>query len=347
MKGIRVLLASIRKADKDFNLISSGDKIVVGISGGKDSMALIYSLFLYKKFSKCEFELYPVIIDLGFPCFEVSTLEKYISSLGLKLEILHEKQVFQILQIQQEKQKLPHLPCSICSRMKKAIINKYAEKIGANKVSFAHHKDDAIETLFLNEIYGGRIATFSPKMFLSNDQITFIRPFIYAGEKDIVKTIKEENIPTFTAKCPNDKHTKRQEIKEILNNIYQKYPSSEENFLSMLQNYNKQDIFYMHQEHKIEGTSLFYKLVRTQDELLDFLHFSNVDFSVFKKEDFKFLIYSKKDLVGSCSISKISDRNYKISYIKFVNQDDKELFIQDIYKEFYDRFNPMNFFTEN
>ena len=192
MKGIRILLASIRKADIEFNLINDNDKIVIGISGGKDSMALLYALNLYKKFSKANFELYPCMIDLGFPNFNPKEIKDYVNKLGYELKILDEKQVFTILKIQQEKQNLPNLPCSICSRMKKAIINKYAEKINANKVTFAHHKDDAIETLFLNEIYGGRFATFAPKMFLTNDQLTFIRPFIFVREKDILKTIKEE-----------------------------------------------------------------------------------------------------------------------------------------------------------
>ena len=151
MKALRIILASIKKADEEYNLFSSKDKIVIGISGGKDSMVLLYSLALYKNYSHKNFTLIPAIIDLGFPNFQIDNIKNYIKShLNLDLEVLDGKTVYPILKAQQELQHTPHLPCSICSKMKKAIINKYANKIKANKVSFAHHLDDAIETLFLN-----------------------------------------------------------------------------------------------------------------------------------------------------------------------------------------------------
>lgn len=342
MKGIRILLACIRKADTDFNLINDGDRIVIGVSGGKDSMALLYSLHLYQKFSKAKFDIYPCMIDLGFPHFDASKIEEYCASLGYKLEILKEPQVFEILKIQKEKQKLNTLPCSICSRMKKAIINKYAERIKANKVSFAHHKDDALETLLLNEIYGGRIATFSPKMFLSNDELTFIRPFIYVKEKDIIKTIKEENIPIFKSMCPNDKKTKREDIKLLLNNIYRNYPSSEDNFLLMLSNKDKVDVFYNHEEHKIDGTSLFYKRVNTKEDLIEYLKYLNFNIKN-DLNNFLYLIYNKDKLVGVSSIKKIKEREYELEFIDFINKEDEVLFIKDYKKELFNRFNPCMF----
>lgn len=342
MKGIRILLASIRKADKDFNLINNNDKIVVGISGGKDSMALLYSLHLYKKFSKSYFEIIPCMINLGFENFDPTPISNYCEHLGYKLEILNEPQVFQILKMQKEKQCLTHLPCSICSRMKKAIINKFANNIKANKVSFAHHKDDAIETLFLNEIYGGRIATFSPKMHLSNEDLTFIRPFIYVKEKDILKTIKEENIPTLGILCPNDKKTQREEIKFILKDIYKKYPQSENNFLTMLFNKEKEDIFYMHEEHKIEGSDLYYKLVREKN---DFIRFKLFNKDNVNEEDLltsNFLIYNKNELVGTCSLKRLEERKFSLNSLN-IQEEFKELFLNDLKKELFDRFNPYIF----
>ena len=243
MKAIRTLLACIRKADQTYNLINHGDKIVVGLSGGKDSLALLYCLNLYRKFSHTEFELQPVTLDLGFPGFNPKPLEEFCESLGLKLIVNDSKEVYQILSIQKEKQGLKHLPCSICSRMKKAAINKVANELHYNKVAFAHHADDAIETLFMNEIYGSRIATFSPKMHLENANIDFIRPFLLVHEKDIKQFIKEENIHVIGSSCPADKNTTREDIKNLLNEIYKQFPKAKENFLSMISNYKQEDLW--------------------------------------------------------------------------------------------------------
>ena len=120
-------------------------------------------------------------------------------------------ELYEILKANQEDDK--HLPCSICSKMKKAIINKAAKFYGCNKVAFAHHVDDAIETLVMNSIYGGKVDTFSPKMYLTNDKITFIRPLCLAHEHDIQKTVKENNIPLLKSNCPADKFTERENIK--------------------------------------------------------------------------------------------------------------------------------------
>ncbi len=243
MKAIRTLLACIRKADQTYNLINHGDKIVVGLSGGKDSLALLYCLNLYRKFSHTEFEIQPVTLDLGFPGFNPKPLEEFCESLGLKLIVHDSKEVYQILSIQKEKQGLKHLPCSICSRMKKAAINKVANELHFNKVAFAHHADDAIETLLMNEIYGSRIATFSPKMHLENADIDFIRPFLLVHEKDIKQFIKEENIFVVGSACPADKNTTREDVKVLLNNIYKQFPKAKENFLSMISNYQQEDLW--------------------------------------------------------------------------------------------------------
>ena len=269
MKALRIILASIRRADEEFNLFKDNTSICIGISGGKDSMALLYCLHLYQKYAKIKFKIKPMIIDLGFPNSDFTKLKEYVSSLGYELYIKDAKQVYEILKIQEEKQHLPHLPCSICSRMKKAIINKVAEELNCNHVSFAHHKDDAIETLFLNEIYGGRMATFAPKMYLTNDKITFIRPFIYVEENTIKRLIKEENIPVFPSTCPNDKHTKREDIKTLLNNFYKEFPASKDNFLTMLNNKEKLDVFFNHFEFKVSYTNYYFKHTEDLESLIE------------------------------------------------------------------------------
>ena len=243
MKVIREVLAALRRADQTYNLINHGDKIVIGLSGGKDSIAVTYALSLYQKFSHTDFVIQPVTLDLGFDGFDPSGLKAFCESLGLNLIVADSKEVYQILLKQKELQQLEHLPCSICSRMKKAAINKVANDLGFNKVAFAHHADDAIETLFMNAIYGSRIATFSPKMHLEKANIDFIRPLLLCHEKQIQKLIKEENLPVFDSHCPADKTTTREYIKQILQKLYHQYPEAQKNFVTMLNNYQKLDIW--------------------------------------------------------------------------------------------------------
>ena len=188
-------------------------------------------------------ELENVVLDLGFPGFDPSPLIQFCRSLGLDLIVSDNTDVYKILTIQKENQNSNHLPCSICSKMKKAAINKVAKEIGFNKVAFAHHADDAIETLFMNEIYGGRVATFSPKMHLEKADIEFIRPLINVRESDIKKLIKEENLPVTGSHCPADKTTTREDVKIVLDDLYKKFPKAKESFLSMMSNFEHEDLW--------------------------------------------------------------------------------------------------------
>lgn len=353
MKALRIILASIKKADEEFNLINDKDKIVIGISGGKDSMVLLYSLALYKKYSHKKFTLIPAIIDLGFPKFQIENIKNYIkSNLNLDLEVLDGRTVYPILKAQQEIQHTPHLPCSICSKMKKAIINKYANKINANKVSFAHHLDDAIETLFLNEIYGGRIATFTPKMFLENEKITFIRPLIYVQEQTIKKCIKEENIMIEKSNCPNDGITKRAEIKDILNSIYNTFDGSHDNFLNILLNKEKEDLFYNHFEYLISSNGLFYKEIddiTSFKKYLNFIKRNDKSYGIlrkFTKSDYTskyYLIYRNNVIRGAFELN-YKDRDFYISSIKFKSKNEFKLFLFKFYKHLYLKINPLNLY---
>ena len=231
------VLGYLKQADNDFNLINDGDKIAVGISGGKDSMILIYVLHLYKKFSKKDYTLVPIHVDEGFPDMDFSEIKAFLNSIDEDLFIEESNpNIYKVLKMHVKNDRLP---CSICSKMKKAAINQAAIKYNCNKVAFAHHVDDAIETLFLNEIYGGRVATFTPSTYLSNTNLSLIRPLIYSKEKDIKKAMKEVNLPIVKSTCPNDKKTEREDIKNMLLDIYKKYPKAHDNFKLMLTNLDK------------------------------------------------------------------------------------------------------------
>ena len=323
MKAIRTVLACIRKADQMYNLINHGDKILIGLSGGKDSVALTYALSLYQKFSHTDFVIQPVILDLGFPNFDPTSMRDFCESLGLKLMVVDNTEVYRILQIQQKDKE--HLPCSICSRMKKASMNKVANEIGFNKVSFAHHADDAIETYMMNTLFGGRVASFSPKMHLEKADITFIRPLIHVRESDIIKLVKEEKLPVLKSGCPANEHTRREDMKNLLKDIYKTWPIAKDNLLTMLSNYEKEDTWGKEIYYQVNQDGLTLKPVVTP---LDMMHVLDIRNRVFvigqncpydievvseeEKEAKHFLIYFKDEPIGTIRYRQTGDREFKL-----------------------------------
>ena len=323
MKAIRTVLACIRKADQMYNLINHGDKILIGLSGGKDSVALTYALSLYQKFSHTDFVIQPVILDLGFPNFDPTPMRDFCESLGLKLMVVDNTEVYKILQIQQKDKE--HLPCSICSRMKKASMNKIANEIGFNKVSFAHHADDAIETYMMNTLFGGRVASFSPKMHLERADITFIRPLIHVRESDIIKLVKEENLPVLPSGCPANMHTRREDIKNLLKDIYKKWPIAKDNLLTMLSNYEKEDIWGKEIYYQVNQDGLTLKPVTTPIDMMHVLDIRNRVFVIGQncpydievvpeeeKEAKHFLILYKDTPVGTIRYRQTGEREFKL-----------------------------------
>ena len=323
MKAIRTVLACIRKADQQYNLINHGDKILIGLSGGKDSVVLTYALSLYQKFSHTDFTIQPVMLDLGFPGFNPYEMNKFCESLGLKLMVVDNTDVYRILQIQQKDHE--HLPCSICSRMKKASMNKVAKEIGFNKVSFAHHADDAIETYMMNTLFGGRIASFAPKMHLERADITFIRPLINVRESDIVKLVKEENLPVLSSGCPANMHTRREDMKNLLKEIYHSYPVAKDNLLTMLSNYEKEDVWGKEIFYQVNQDGLTLKPVVTAMDMMHVLDIRNRVFVIGQncpydievvpseeKEAKHFLIYKKDTPIGTIRYRQTGDREFKL-----------------------------------
>lgn len=251
MRYLRKVLASIRKADEMFSLIDAKDRIALGISGGKDSLCLLQAMHLYRKFSSKDFEIVPICLDLGFPGFDASKVQEWVKELGYELRVVDSREVYPILKTNAKGDH--HLPCSICSRMKKAAINAAAKEFACNKVAFAHHKDDAVETLFMNMIHGGRVQTFEPMMHLDRADITFIRPLIFATESDLRGMAREEDLPVMERICPVDGATERAYIKERLSSLYKERPEAEANLASMLYHHEDFGLYFEHIEaHPME-----------------------------------------------------------------------------------------------
>lgn len=229
---MRNIIKNIGLADLDYELIEENDRIAVGISGGKDSSLLLYTLELYRQKSRKNFTIIGIHINLGFGEEPFDELESFFNQHNLKLE-RYDSMISVYLDLNKKKD---IVQCSLCSKLKKGAVIDKAKELKCNKVAFAHHADDAIETLFLNAIYGGKLATFDPKMHMSETQVTFIRPFIYVTEEEIINECKILGIPRIKSNCPVDGLTKRQDVKEKLNALYQEVPLAQKNFIKMLSN---------------------------------------------------------------------------------------------------------------
>lgn len=228
---LQTILNHILHADQDFNLIKDHDVICVGVSGGKDSMVLLAALYAYSRYSKHPFSIKAIHLKLGFSEVDMSPVENWCKKSGIEYHCESTRVAEALAFYEQSEGKRS---CSRCSKYKKACISEAARKYNCNKIAFAHHGDDAVETLFLNMIHGGRLATFQPKMVLERNQLTFIRPLIYCSEDEIRKVAISEHLPIVKSGCPNDGITQRTEMKNMLENLYRNYPQAKNNFYRML-----------------------------------------------------------------------------------------------------------------
>ncbi len=236
---LKQILGAIRKADQDFGLIEENDKIAVALSGGKDSMLLFVALSIYQKFKDKNFELCGIHVDVGFEDFEHEKMIEFAKQYNLDL-IIDKTQIFDILKMHKKDDKIQ---CSLCSTLKKGDLFQVAKKNGCNKVAFGHHGDDAVETLFLNMMYGSKVATFQPKQYMNRQDMYLIRPLVYLKEKDIIRACKKNDIPAVRRVCPNDGYTQRQTMKDYLNAFYKKHPQAQQAFITALSNQEQLELW--------------------------------------------------------------------------------------------------------
>ncbi len=228
------LLSLTRKALNDYNMIKDGDRIAIGVSGGKDSTALLAILAAYKKFAPEKFDLVAINIDLGFADTnetEVKKLRDYCESVNVPLVIEH-TQIAQII-FDERKEKSP---CSLCSKMRRGALNSAAIANGCNKLALAHHADDILDTFFLSLLHEGRLSTFMPVSYMDRTGITLIRPFIYAEEKYLAGLCRRYDLPIVHNPCPEDKHTRREDMKNLVEELDTRFDGSKKLMLSALFN---------------------------------------------------------------------------------------------------------------
>lgn len=215
---LQQLLSYTRKAIDDYKMIESGDKIAVGISGGKDSLTLLYALAHLRHFYPKEFDIIAVTVDLGFGNLDLSKIEDLCRELNVEYHII-KTDIAQIV-FQERKESNP---CSLCAKMRKGALNNQIIKLRCNKVAYAHHKDDLIETMMMSFIFEGRLHTFSPVTYLDRSRLTIIRPLLYMYEGDVKGFVKTNDLPVVKSPCPVDGTTKREYAKKLVNQINREY----------------------------------------------------------------------------------------------------------------------------
>ena len=228
---MKKVLGCIRRACEDFHLIEDGDIVAVGVSGGKDSLLLLYALSLYRKFAPQRFELKGLTLTMGLEPFDTSKVAALCEKLGVEY-IVRPTEIGRIIFEERHEKN----PCSLCAKMRRGALNDLAKECGCNKVALGHHRDDALETLLLCLLHEGRIHTFHPKSYLSKADLTVIRPMVYLPEKHIIHVVREMQLPIIPSPCPANGATEREEMKYLLDSLCKLYPNAREMMLSALQN---------------------------------------------------------------------------------------------------------------
>lgn len=235
------LYSYTRQAVDKYNMINDGDKIAVGISGGKDSLTLLYALAGIKKFYPKKFEIVAISVNLGFDNQDFGEIQTLCNKLQVQLYVVDTE----ISEIVFNRRKESN-PCSLCSKMRKGALNNEAIIHSCNKIAYAHHKDDIIETLMLSLFFEGRIHSFSPVTHLDGTNLKVIRPLMYVSEAEIIGFKNKYQLPVAKNKCPADGYTKREYIKQLIANLNRENPGI------------KERIFNAIEKSKLEGWSEIY-----------------------------------------------------------------------------------------
>lgn len=226
---LQKLYSYIRQAINDFEMIEDGDKIAIGVSGGKDSLALLYGLAGIRKIVPEKIEIVAITVDLGYEGFDTSSIQELCKSLEIEFHLV-KTQIAQILQAKVQKGTY----CSLCAKMRKGALTNYAKELGCNKIAYAHHKDDFIETMMLSLLYEGQFFSFPPKMYFKESDITLIRPMIYIPESDVIGFKNKYQLTAVKNPCPHDGITRREYVKNLIRQIQKDNPEAKQRMFNAI-----------------------------------------------------------------------------------------------------------------
>ncbi|MBR4286246.1 MAG: tRNA 2-thiocytidine biosynthesis protein TtcA [Clostridia bacterium] len=232
---MRRILSHTRAAIDDYNMINDGDKIAVGISGGKDSLMLLKALCELRRFYSADFQVVAITLDMRFnnQDGDFSEIQRMCDDYGVEY-IIKPTDLYEIIfNIRKE----PN-PCSLCARMRRGILHEAAKEAGCNKIALGHHLDDAAETFLMNLLVESRIGCFAPVTYLSRRDLTMIRPLIYVREREVTAAAERLNLPVVKSGCPANENTKREEIKMLINELSSRYGDVPERIIGAMQRGN-------------------------------------------------------------------------------------------------------------
>ncbi|MBR1657868.1 MAG: hypothetical protein IJ697_05325 [Synergistaceae bacterium] len=222
------LRRKIGKALSQWQMISEGDKVLVGLSGGKDSLILLHALHDLQRRSPVKFSLAALTVKLSG--LETDPLQDYCSALGVPYTVI-EHDIIGIINARNEKS-----PCSFCANMRRGLISSWAEQNGYNKLALGHTLDDAVETFFMNVLHSGRAKSFQPKVLMTRTGVTVIRPLVLATESAVIDEVKRLCLPVIQSPCPFAGHTERQRIRDYITELRKNIPDLYGKILNVLQN---------------------------------------------------------------------------------------------------------------
>lgn len=224
------LMGLVRRCIEDYDMIQAGDRIAVGISGGKDSMALLRLLAALREYYPKPFTVEGITIDLGFSGMDYTPVAEFCRQLDIPYTIIPTQIKTVVFDLRQEKN-----PCSMCAKMRRGALNEAILSREINKIALGHHHDDAVETFLMSLIYEARISCFQPVTYLDRTGVTQIRPMLYIPEQSITHFAEREQLPVVENECPADKTSKRHEIKELIYELTGRYPELKNNVFGAMQ----------------------------------------------------------------------------------------------------------------
>ena len=230
---LQQVLSLVRRACDDYKMIEEGDRIAVGISGGKDSLTLLKALSELRRFYPKHFELFAITVDLGFNNLNLDKIKEYCADMDVPYTIVKTDIAKIVFDDRKESN-----PCALCAKMRKGALNDEMIRQNINKVAYAHHKNDVVTTMMMSLIYEGRLHTFSPVTYLDKTNITVIRPLMYMNEADVIGYVNKYNVPVVKSPCPADGYTKREYVNELIDSINKDAPGVRNRMFTAIQNSN-------------------------------------------------------------------------------------------------------------
>lgn len=235
---MKKVLGCIRRADEEFSLIREGDSVAVGVSGGKDSLLLLYALALYRRFCTRRFTLSAITLDMGFENFDVTGVRALCERLDVPYAVVETDIAKVVFDLRRE----PN-PCALCANLRRGALHNAAIKAGCNVVALGHHREDALETLLMSVFFEGRFHTILPKRHMTRKHIDLIRPMIYLPEADVISAAKRFALPVVHNPCPANGKTKREEMKQLLKQLTVQMPSAKDKLLHALRSVDQVELW--------------------------------------------------------------------------------------------------------